>query len=95
MGTVLLDSGSGHPCSSRLLVSVPFSMGTVLLALLNYHILHHLWRGGEAYSSRIWFLRPTARNLRILSLPYVPAIVCILAFLTPLPDVCRLWQTAV
>jgi len=79
----------------KISVSVPFSMGTVLLPLLNSHILHYLWASGEGYSSRIWFLRPTARNLRILSLPYVPAIVCILAFLTPLPDVRRLWQTAV
>ena len=29
----------------------------------------------KAFSSRIWFLRPTARDLRILSLPYVPTIV--------------------
>jgi hypothetical protein len=67
----------------------------VLLPLLNFHILHHLLGGREAYSSRIWFLRPIARNLRILSLPYVPTIVCVLAFLAPLPDICRLRQTAV
>src|SRR5579859_2171418 len=70
-------------------------MGTVLHPLLNLHILHHLRGVLEAFSSRIRFLRPTARNLRILSSPYVPTIVCVLAFVTPLPDVCRLRQTAV
>jgi len=70
-------------------------MGTVLHQLLISHILHHLYAAGEASSSRIWFLRPTARNLRILSLPYVTTIVCVLAFVTPLPYVCRLRQTAV
>jgi hypothetical protein len=76
-------------------VSVPFSMGTVLHQLLNSHILQHLQRVREAFSSQIQFLRQTAPDLRILSLPYVSAIVCILAFFTPLPHVGRLRQTPV
>lgn len=76
-------------------VSVPFSMGTVLHPLLNRHILQHLQRAWEALSSQIRFLRRTAPYLRILSLPYVSAIVCVLAFFTPLPHVCGLRQAPV
>ena len=77
------------------IVSVPFSMGTVLHPLLNSHILQHLYCVREALSSQIRFLRRTAPYLRILSLPYVSAIVCVLAFFTPLPHVCRLRQAPV
>jgi hypothetical protein len=73
-------------------VSVPFSMGTVLHPLLNSHILQHLQRVREALSSQIRFLRRTAPDPRILSSPYVSAIVCVLAFFTPLPHVCGLRQ---
>jgi hypothetical protein len=76
-------------------VSVPFSMGTVLHRLLNRHILQHLQRVREALSSQIRFLRRTAPDLRILSSPYVSAIVCVLAFFTPLPHVCRFRQAPV
>ena len=76
-------------------VSVPFSMGTVLHPLLNSHILQHLTALREALSSQIRFLRRTAPDLRILSSPYVSAIVCVLAFFTPLPHVCRLRQAPV
>ncbi len=81
------------PCDVS--VSVPFSMGTVLHPLLNSHILQHLYCVREALSSQIRFLRRKAPNLRILSLPYVSAIVCVLAFFTPLPHVCRLRQAPV
>ena len=40
-------------------VSVPFSMGTVLHLLLNSHVLQHLQRVREAFSSRVRFLRQT------------------------------------
>jgi len=70
-------------------------MGTVLHPLLNSHILQHLYCVREALSSQIRFLRRKAPNLRILSLPYVSAIVCVLAFFTPLPHVCGLRQAPV
>jgi len=83
MGTVL-HLRLSPSAATRTSVSVPFSMGTVLHQLLNSHILQHLQRVREAFSSQIQFLRQTAPDLRILSLPYVSAIVCILAFFTPL-----------
>ena len=91
MGTVLHQAFRDE-ITAGTAVSVPFSMGTVLHPLLNSHILQHLYCVREALSSQIRFLRRTAPYLRILSLPYVSAIVCVLAFLAPFPHIRRLRQ---
>lgn len=73
-------------------VSVPFSMGTVLLSLPNFHILRHFsWRLKPIFA-QMTFPRTNRPDLRTPTSPHVSTIVGVLAFLAALSDLCRLWQ---